>query len=287
MKKLLAILSFISISVCASAQTDEMFVLDVDAISDIQLDTINVKKKLVLNDYTMMGVQYGVGLSRVMWNPTQKQDMVFVPMNVGVTVTTYAKMFGFMPYFGFQAGIFYGQEGYQFKYNKDKNYTYTIAGAEKAVIDMVEVPLSFQFHYDMWNFKILAQVGCYGGYRLSIERFPGKTGSVSEEVRTSFLETDRRWDYGIKGGAGFALVFEPLEIHFQASYKHSLSSLYEPDHASKYYYRYAYPSNIVISAGVHYHLTKRTGKTKAQIKKMAKDMVYNTDYNGYTESFGR
>ena len=287
MKKLLAILSFISISVCASAQTDEMFVLDVDAISDIQLDTINVKKKLVLNDYTMMGVQYGVGLSRVMWNPTQKQDMVFVPMNVGVTVTTYAKMFGFMPYFGFQAGIFYGQEGYQFKYNKDKNYTYTIAGAEKAVIDMVEVPLSFQFHYDMWNFKILAQVGCYGGYRLSIERFPGKTGSVSEEVRTSFLETDRRWDYGIKGGAGFALVFEPLEIHFQASYKHSLSSLYEPDHASKYYYRYAYPSNIVISAGVHYHLTKRTGKTKAEIKKMAKDMVYNTDYNGYTESFGR
>lgn len=287
MKKLLVILSFICISVCASAQTDEMFVLDVDAISDIQLDTINVKKKLVLNDYTMMGVQYGVGLSRVMWNPTQKQDMVFVPMNVGVTVTTYAKMFGFMPYFGFQAGIFYGQEGYQFKYNKDKNYTYTIAGAEKAVIDMVEVPLSFQFHYDMWNFKILAQVGCYGGYRLSIERFPGKTGSVSEEVRTSFLETDRRWDYGIKGGAGFALVFEPLEIHFQASYKHSLSSLYEPDHASKYYYRYAYPSNIVISAGVHYHLTKRTGKTKAQIKKMAKDMVYNTDYNGYTESFGR
>ena len=264
-----------------------MFVLDVDAISDIQLDTINVKKKLVLNDYTMMGVQYGVGLSRVMWNPTQKQDMVFVPMNVGVTVTTYAKMFGYMPYFGFQAGIFYGQEGYQFKYNKDKNYTYTIAGAEKAIIDMVEVPLSFQFHYDMWNFKILAQVGCYGGYRLSIERFPGKTGSVSEEVRTSFLETDRRLDYGIKGGAGFALVFEPLEIHFQASYKHSLSSLYEPDHASKYYYRYAYPSNIVISAGVHYHLTKRTGKTKAQIKKMAKDMVYNTDYNGYTESFGR
>ena len=287
MKKLLVILSFICISVCASAQTDEMFVLDVDAISDIQLDTINVKKKLVLNDYTMMGVQYGVGLSRVMWNPTQKQDMVFVPMNVGVTVTTYAKMFGYMPYFGFQAGIFYGQEGYQFKYNKDKNYTYTIAGAEKAIIDMVEVPLSFQFHYDMWNFKILAQVGCYGGYRLSIERFPGKTGSVSEEVRTSFLETDRRWDYGIKGGAGFALVFEPLEIHFQASYKHSLSSLYEPDHASKYYYRYAYPSNIVISAGVHYHLTKRTGKTKAQIKMMAKDMVYNTDYNGYTESFGR
>ena len=248
--------------------------MDVDAITDAQLDTINTRKKLVINDYTMMGVQYGVGLSRVMWNPSQKQDLLFVPINVGVTVTTYAKMFGFMPYFGFQAGLFYAQEGYQFKYNEDKHYTYTIAGAEKAIIDVVEAPMLFQFHYDMWNFKIIAQVGCYAGYRLSIERFPGKTGSVSEDVRTSFLDTDRRWDYGIKGGAGFALVFEPLEIHFQASYKHSLSSLYEPDHASQYYYRYAYPSNIVVSAGVHYHLTKRTGKTKAEIKKLAKDMVY-------------
>ena len=150
MKKLLVILSFICISVCASAQTDEMFVLDVDAISDIQLDTINVKKKLVLNDYTMLGVQYGVGLSRVMWNPTQKQDMVFVPMNVGVTVTTYAKMFGYMPYFGFQAGIFYGQEGYQFKYNKDKNYTYTIAISDEKCTSAtrgVSMPCALSFSF--------------------------------------------------------------------------------------------------------------------------------------------
>ena len=274
MRKLLIIITLLAVSVFASAQRSDMLVLDVDAITDAQLDTINTRKKLVINDYTMMGVQYGVGLSRVMWNPTQKQDLLFVPINVGVTVTTYAKMFGYMPFFGFQAGLFYAKEGYQFKYNEDKHYTYTIAGAEKAIIDVVEAPMLFQFHYDMWNFKILAQVGCYAGYRLSIERFPGKTGSVSEDVRTSFLDTDRRWDYGLKGGAGFALVFEPLEIHFQASYKHSLSSLYEPDHASQYYYRYAYPSNIVVSAGVHYHLTKRTGKTKAEIKKLAKEMVY-------------
>lgn len=287
MRRLLTILALAAVSAYASAQTDELVVMDVDAITDAQLDTINVRNKLVVNDYTMMGVQYGVGLSRVMWNPSQKQDMVFVPINVGITVTTYAKMFGYMPFFGFQAGLFYAKEGYQFKYNEDKDYTYTIAGAERAIIDVVEAPLLFQFHYDMWNFKILAQVGCYGGYRLSIERFPGKTGSVSEDVRTSFLDTDRRWDYGIKGGAGFAIVFEPFEIHFQASYKHSLSSLYEPDHASQYYYRYAYPSNIVISAGLHYHLTKRSGKTKAEIRKMAKDMVYNNDSNGISKSSGR
>ena len=261
----------------------EMAILNVDAITDAELDSIDVRKKLVINDYSMIGVQYGVGLSQVSWNPSQKQDMVFVPYNLGITYTHYGKMFGYMPYFGLQVGLFYGQEGYQFKYNEDKDYTYTIAGAEKALMEVVEAPIMFQFHYDMWNFKILAQVGCFAGYRLSIERFPGKTGKVSDEVRYSFLETDRRLDYGIKGGVGFALVFEPVELHFQAMYKHSLASLYEPDHASKYFYRFAYPSNIVLSVGTHFHITKRSGKTKSEIKKMAREMVYNTESYGNTK----
>ena len=62
-------------------------------------------------------------------------------------------------------------------------------------------------------------------------------------------------------------------------YKHSLSSLFNPDYNSKYYYRYAYPSNIIISAGLHFQLTKRTGKTKSELKKQAKDIVYGT-YRG-------
>lgn len=245
-----------------SAQTDEA------------LDTMNLRKKLTLNDYSMIGVQYGVGLSQVIWNPSQKQDFVFIPYNIGVTFTKYGKMFGYMPYFGFQAGLFYTQEGYQFEYNEEKEYTYRIEGAEKAIIDVVELPLLSHIHIDFWNMKIIANIGCYAGYRLKIERFPGKTGSVAQEVQHSFLETDRRFDYGIKGGVGFGLVFDPVEIHIQAMYKHSFSSLYEPDHYSEYYYRFAYPSNIIISAGVHFQLTKRTGNTKAQLRKQARSLVY-------------
>lgn len=279
MKKLIyiTVLLLACSALIAQAQTTEVMVLDVSSITDEQLDTIDVKKKLVVNDYSMIGIQYGAGLSQVMWNPTQKQDFLFSPINVGVTFTTYQKMFGYMPFFGFQAGLFYAREGYQFEYNEDKNYIYTVEGAEKAVIDVVEAPLLFQFHYDTWNFKIIAQVGCYAGYRLGIERFPGKTGNVSEELRHSFKDTDRRMDYGLKGGVGFALVFEPVEVHFQAMYKHSLSSLYDPDYYSNYYYRYAYPSNIIISVGTHFHITKRSGKMKSEIKKLARDMVYNQE----------
>lgn len=254
--------------------------LPTELIPDAVIDTMTINKKTFINDYSMIGIQYGVGLSQVMWNPTQKQEMLIMPYNIGITYTRYGKMFGYMPYFGFQIGVFYGQEGYKFKKNDDSGYTYTIQGAEKAIMDVIEVPFVSHMHIDFWKMKVIADIGFYAGYRLNIHRFPYNGAYTNESyaaMQNSFLETDRRWDYGIKAGAGFGLVFDPIEIHLKASYKHSFSSLYEPDHYSKYYYRYAYPSNIVISAGVHFQLTKRTGKTKAQLKKEAKELVYGNE----------
>lgn len=273
-------LSTLSVYAQEKVQAEQKFDIEAELITDEALDTIDVKKKLFINDYSMIGLQYGVGLSQVMWNPSQKQEMVLMPYNVGITFTRYGKMFGYMPYFGFQVGLFYGQEGYQFKKNEDTGYTYTIQGADKAIFDVIEMPILSHMHVDFWRMKIMAEIGLYVGYRLKIHRFPQNGEYISETfeaVQNSFLETDRRFDYGIKAGLGFGLVFDPVEIHFKAAYKHAFSSLYEPDYYSKYYYRYAYPSNIIISAGVHFQLTKRTGKTKAQLKKEAKELVYGTN----------
>ena len=264
-----------------SAEQDILKHIDIrgNELTNEYLDTLSIKKNTEINDYSMIGVHYGMGLSRVMWNPTQQQDMLLMPYNIGVTYTKYGKMFGFMPFFGFQIGLLYTQEGYQFKYNEERNYVYKVEGAEKAILDVIEMPLLAHMHFDFWNMKILANIGCYAGYRIGIERFPGKTGSVLPELVHSFKDTDRRMDYGIKGGIGFGFVFDPIEIHLQAMYKHSLSSLYEPDYYSEYYYRYAYPSNIIITAGIHYQLTKRTGKTKADLKKAAKELVYGNTFS--------
>lgn len=246
----------------------------VEKYTDEYLDTVVIKKKLKLNDYSLVGVQYGATLSQMMWNPSQNQKMLLLPVNFGVTYTLYGKMFGYMPYFGFQTGLFYGKEGYEFEYNEDKDYTYKIEGAEKAVFEVLELPVLSHLHIDFWHMKIIAQIGCYVGYRMGIERFPGITGNVTEEVRKSFMPYDIRFDYGIKGGVGFGLVFDPIEIHIQAMYKHSLSSLYKPDYYSEYYYRFAYPTNIIISAGVHFQLTKRSGLSRQQLKQQAKNIVY-------------
>ena len=245
-----------------------------DTVTNEYLDTLNIGKKVMINDYSLIGLQYGIGLSRVAWNPTQKQDMLMMPYNIGITYTKYGKMFGFMPYFGMPTGLFLTQEGYQFTYDKEEDYTNKIEGAEKAVMQVIELPVLAHIHVDFWKMKIMASIGCYAGYRLNIQRYPGHTGNVSESVANSFLETDNRFDYGLKGGVGFGLIFDPIEIHIQGMYKHSFSSLYQPNYYSEYYYRYAYPTNFIISAGVHFQLTKRTGQTKSQLKKLAKEMVY-------------
>lgn len=106
---------------------------------------------------------------------------------------------------------------------------------------------------------------------MNIER----TGpNVDEAIKNSFLDTDRRFDYGLVGGIGFGLVFDPVEFHVNANLRYGWGTLYDPDYYSKYFYRFAYPLNVSVSAGLYFQLTKRTGKSKPQIKREARESVY-------------
>lgn len=240
---------------------------------DEYLDTVNVKKRSAINDYSMIGAQFGMGIGGALWNPTYKQKLRFSPYNVGIMFTRYGKMFGYMPFFGIQAGVFFGVEGYKFKTDKESGYTPKVQGATEAFMQVIEFPVLAHCHVDFWKMKMLINLGFFVGYRLNIER-------VSEnpiEFQHEFTPTDHRFDYGLKGGVGFAFVFDPVEIHFQAMYKQSLSSLYDADYTSPYYYKFAYPMNIVFSVGLHFQITKRVGKTSAEIKQAAWDSINGVD----------
>ena len=238
------------------------------------LDTVEVKKKMVINDYSMIGLQYGMNISQVSWNPSMRQKSLFFPYNFGIFYTRYGKMFGYMPYFGFQAGIIYTKEGYSFKPDDETEAWPDLggpySGVRQAVMDVIEVPLLAHIHVDFWKMKLLADIGFFVGYRLNIER---SGQDIDPAIANSFIDTDRRFDYGIKGGAGFAFVFDPVEIHFTAMYKYSMGTLHQPDYYSTYYYRYSFPSNIVFSVGLHFQLTKRTGMTKHQLMREAKEQA--------------
>lgn len=250
-------------------------------------DTTNIVKNYAdINDYSLIGVNYGVTFSQMQFNPSQKQSWLFNPMYVSLTFTHYLKLFQYMPYFGYKIGIAYGKEGYKFKENKETGITAQIEGATEAVMDVIEVPFLAHFHYDALHFKILVDAGLYGGYRNTIER---RGPNVTEGLERKFATTDRRPEYGLQGGAGFGLVFSPVEFHVEAMVRYSWSSIYEPDSSpsvyNKYYYRFAYPLDVTIMAGVHLQITKRTGRTSADLKRQAMEIVKNgwEIENGSTE----
>lgn len=249
----------------------------VPLFSDAYLDTVKMKKAKSINDYTMIGVQYGVSLSQMRFNPTKRQGMLILPYNFGITYTRYGKMFGYMPYFGFQTGVLFGQDGYVFKKNKETgDYNESVDGATKAVYSYAEVPLLAHLHIDVWHLKLIVNLGLYAAYRLEVER---EGERLDPQYANTFYDYDRRFDYGAKAGAGIGLILDPIEFHIQATYRASLGSLYRPNYYSEYYYRFAYPSDILITAGIHIQLTKRTGKTKAALKKEAKALIYNDQEN--------
>lgn len=244
--------------------------LDESIITNEYLDTVTIKKKTVINDYSMIGIHYGATFSMCSFNPKRDQTLLFNPINIGITYTKYGKMFGYMPYFGIQVGLLYAQEGYKFKTNPETGYTPDIEGATWARMDVIELPIMAHCHIDFWKMKLLINLGLYGGYRLGIHRY-GE--NVNPDYVRSFTPTDIRFDYGLKGGIGIGFIFDPIEIHIQAMYKYSFASLYKPDYASQYYYRFAYPNNIIVQAGIHFQLGKRIGKTRREIKREAMEII--------------
>ena len=256
----------------------------------IQDTTVTVQNVADINDYDLIGINYGVTYSQMQFNPPLKQDWLFNPLYVSLTYTHYLKLFQYMPYFGYQIGIAYGKEGYRFTENKETHTIYKIEGATQAVMDVVEVPFLAHFHFDALHFKIMANAGLYGGYRRTITR----TGpNVTPGLEKAFATTDRRPDYGLQGGAGIGFIFDPVEIHVNALLRYSWSSIYTPDSSpsiyNQYYYRFAYPLDVNVMVGVYFQLTKRTGRTSKDLRRQARDIVENgwELYNERTEGKDR
>lgn len=278
MKRILLLAALLAAAFTARAQVDldkEFFSLP-DSITTSYLDSVDVKIAPP-NNYWLVGAYGGASLQMGFFNPDRNTTMQWAGPVVGFSIMRHFTMFGLFPNMGLEFGGQLNYEGYQFKTNPETGARATESGAYKVVMKVPEAYLLSHFHIDIGEyFKIMAKVGLYGGYRMSIERTLDpdyETYDVYKEHQYSFQDYDRRLSYGLQGGLGLGVMIAPFEFHVNAQIKWGWESFWRPDYASPYYYRYAYPLDGVVSFGIYYQLSPRHGHTRGQLKKLARKMV--------------
>ncbi|MCR5709404.1 MAG: hypothetical protein K6G79_02855 [Bacteroidales bacterium] len=227
MKKILLVLFLILPAAVATAQDNFIFEMPNDFE---QLDT--TRREAKFKSIHMVGVQYGVNWSGVSASPKIGADKIFTYHNYGVFYTYYHALWDYMFNFGLKFGVTYGQEGYVAT-------RYDMPGE---LCTVVNVPLISQFKIDFLPFRLLINIGTYGGYRLETDKAGG------------FDKYDQRVDYGVLGGLGLAFVLNPFELHLEANYKYAFASMYHTNKISDIYWMYTYPQNLLFSASLHFHL---------------------------------
>ena len=278
MKRLISIaIGLFSACTLSFAQVDldkEFFSLP-DTITNEYLDSLKLQVRKP-NDYWMVGVYGGASLQFGYWNPSRLTIAQFQLPVYGFSLIRQFSMFGIMPYMGLEIGAQQNDEGYEFKTNKETGYRSTESGAYKAMMRVPEAFLLTHMHFDIGeHFKLLAKLGLFGGYRTSINRVldDAYKGSSYEEYQTAFRDYDLRWTYGLMGGLGMGLVFNPIEIHLNVNLKWGWGSFWQRDYASPFYYRFGYPLDGTVTLGVYYQLTPRYGHTRAQLRRLARKMM--------------
>lgn len=279
MKRLFSAIALVVLTAQAAfSQTDTL------EYTNEYLDSLDFSaaSKGAINDYHMIGVNYGVTFSTIYFNPIKMgSEFIFNPTYFSIMYTHHEKMFNYIPYFGLTLGFSYSHSGVQFKDNPDTGFPLGfIDGATYESMETVEMPAMMQLHVDTYPFKVLANLGGYLGYRLSVQRHGVY---LDEDYTDKFRDYERRFDYGLIGGAGIGFMLDPIEIHLNVLGRWSLQNLYEPDYENSvfhpyntYYYRYANPIDIHVTLGVYFQLTKRTGRTNRQLREQAREIVYGT-----------
>ncbi len=259
----------------AQVDLDKEFFSLPDTVTNAYLDSVTIRARKP-NDYWMIGVYGGASAQFGFWNPSRLTTAQLQFPVYGFSVIRQFTMFGLYPFLGLEFGAQQNYEGYEFKTNKETKYRSTESGAYKAMMRVPEAFILTHGHFDLGeHFKFMLKVGLYGGYRTSITRVldDNFVGSSYEQYVSTFRDYDLRWTYGVMGGVGMGLVFNPIEIHLNVNVKWGWGSFWQPDYTSPYYYRFGYPLDGTVTLGVYYQLTPRYGHTRAQLRRLARKMI--------------
>jgi len=207
----------------AIAQEDVAFVPDT---------TVKVHKLMTSEHW--LGIRYSYLFTGVQSNVGTKTHMKMTPLNFDLLYTYYRPMWNYLAYFGIQTGVRYLSYGFTTE-DEISNYPCTVTA--------VQIPFYSAFHFDFGkHFRILLNLGLYGGYRIS---------TTKENGWDCF---DKRWEYGVGGLAGFAIRAGRFQFVLDGGYHFTLAFLFDPEKFSSASWLYCYPWYANVSFGIHYQI---------------------------------
>ena len=231
MRKTVAIAILTFLSVCASAQNGEGFNPFTDEDLSILIQDSTVKEVSKFKPVGILGIRGTYQLNGIKATPDIGAKGVSTYKNISLVYTYYNSLWNMMNNFGFQVAAKYGEYAFTSQWLEDEDVSYA------------ELSLLSHFHFDFSRFRFIAGIGPYAGYRLQTL----KEGD-------SWDQYDNRFDYGLMGGAGFAVIFGRFELQLEGDYQFSLSSFYHMNKYSDEYWLIATPRNILVNLTLFYHL---------------------------------
>lgn len=205
-----------------------------DDLTFEQANPVRIRDSTLLRQH-LIGFKWGYTLSSVSFSQDIDHESVSTPVNFGIFYTYYHSLWDKMPYFGFQTGLQYAEEGLIDRDNV------------KTLYRLIELPIISQFRADFWKMRLLVNIGMFGSYRLST--------NLGE-----FPKTTHRADFGLIAGGGLGVILGKTEIQLECNYKYSFAYLYDPKIYSEEYWLFTHPNQLVISIGLFYRLGGKYGK---------------------------
>lgn len=228
--RLSAVLLLLLLALAAPAFAQQEDTLRLREFDDLTFDKAafsRIRDSTLLRQH-LIGVKWGYTISSVSFSQDIDHRSITTPVNVGVFYTYYHSLWNRMPFFGFQVGLQYAEEGL---IDRDEI---------KTTYRLIQLPVLSQFRIDFWKMRLLVNAGMFGAYRLSTRPGP-------------FPETTNRMDFGLIGGGGIGVLLgRKMELQLEVNYKYSFAYLYDPQIYSSEYWLFTHPHQLTMSAGMFY-----------------------------------
>lgn len=166
-----------------------------------------------------LGINFGYGMSGVMFQPDLKQTSYAGSYSGGLSFKYVGEK-----YMAFQAELNYTHRGYKKPDIGDSIYTRTY--------NSIMLPIMAQGNVTYKRVSVLLNLGCYASYMLNSKDQIKTKGITYKNDYEFFLKRDRRYEFGVLGGVGLGLKLNPIMLQVESRYYYGLTNLYNPGYTN-------------------------------------------------------